>query len=274
MSLALPQASSAPVRALLDKCRALTQAPCALAFSGGADSALLLYLLVACAQDKTQVLPLTATTPLQSQSDLKAAQALCARLGLTLQQVPINPLPKMAHNPPTRCYQCKRHLMQSLITHAKAQGCQVLVDGTNGDDIHCYRPGLQALQELKVISPLAQAQITKAQVRALLDEVGLQAFNRPSVPCLATRFAYGMELNANLIAAVGKAERQLQALGFTQLRLRVHPGSVARLEVPIAELNAVLTHRLEIIALIKATGLNYVTLDVEGLRSGSMDELL
>ncbi len=272
----LPQSKpvSPNVTALMELCRTLTQQRCALAFSGGSDSTLLLHLLAACAPHTQQVIPLLAKTALLPPEDESAARALCVRLGISLHCVKADPLPVISHNPQTRCYHCKRLLFTALQQRAQALGCSVLIDGTNADDLKVYRPGLKALQELQILSPLAQCGITKAQVRALLTELGLQAWNRPAAPCLATRFAYGMELNASAIAAVGKAEAALKALGFSQLRLRVHPGSVARLEVPLAELASAAAQATTISALVKAAGLNYVTLDLQGLRSGSMDELL
>ncbi len=260
---------------LTDFLSELSMQNCALACSGGTDSTLLLYLLSkACRAHQTKLFAMFARTELQTHTDLENAQAHCAALGVDLTLVQVHSLDAVAHNPPNRCYLCKKELFTQFRALATAEDCPQLIDGTNADDLHNFRPGLQALAELSVISPLAQCGIKKSQVRALLAQYGLSAAAQPSSACLATRFAYGMELNADKLQRVGKAEEELHALGFYNVRVRVHPGSIVRLELDQSALARALTMSAKIIDIVKAAGFNYVTLDLQGFRSGSMDELL
>lgn len=149
----------------------------------------------------------------------------------------------------------------------------MIMDGTNEDDLHVYRPGLRALKELGIISPLAEEKVTKAEVRELAEEYGLSVASKPAMPCLATRFPYGTDLTYEKLEKVEKGEAFIRKLGLYNLRLRVH-GGIARVEVDEQEIAKILQHREEIVRYLRQLGYSYITLDLEGFRSGSMDEVL
>lgn len=163
--------------------------------------------------------------------------------------------------------------MSALQDYSKTVGCVQLFDGTNADDLKQFRPGLKALQELQVISPLAKADITKAQVRAFLQDLGLKVAHKPSSPCLATRFPYDTALKVEQLQAIGQAEAQLHELGFYNVRVRAHPQEhLLRLEVDPQTFPLVLKQREEILAILQTiSGYQFFSLDLEGFRSGSMD---
>ena len=260
---------------LYDFIKKVAQVDCALAFSGGVDSSLLLRLLSsACAQEHSRLIAIFAKTSLHTRDDLNSAREQCQQLLVPLIEMEVPDLQAIADNPPNRCYLCKRALLGALRTAAAEQGCEQLIDGTNADDLKSYRPGLQALQELSVLSPLALCGITKNQVRQLATELGVQAVQRPSSPCIATRFYYGAHLSKQEVERVAQAEQSLHALGYYNVRLRVHPGSLARLELDRCDLSRAVSMADELITIVQSAGYQYVTLDLQGFRSGSMDELL
>lgn len=249
----------------------------ALAFSGGTDSSLLLALLQKqCQQYGGEVIAIMASTTLQPKQELTEAQDFCQQLGVPMQLIRVDELPLIKDNPIQRCYLCKKALMSALQDYSHTVGCTKLFDGTNADDLKQFRPGLKALQELQVLSPLAKADITKAQVRALLQELGLRVAHKPSSPCLATRFPYGTPLKVEQLQAIGQAEEQLHALGFYNVRLRAHPqDKLLRLEVDPQTFPLVVKQREEILEIMQAvSGYQFFSLDLEGFRSGSMDQAL
>ena len=249
--------------------------PLAVAFSGGVDSS---YLLAA-AKDALggRVLALTADSPLIPRAELEEARALCETLGVRQLVIPIEALaiPEVAKNPPERCYLCKRALFGALIRAAGEQGFQTLAEGSNLDDLSDYRPGLAAIAELGVRSPLREAGLTKAEIRALSKARGLSGWDKPSMACLASRIPYGDALTRETLAAVEQAEAALHALGFVQCRVRAH-GSLARIELPPESLARLADDALrrEIAARVRAAGFAYVSLDLEGYRMGSLNETL
>ena len=251
----------------------------ALAFSGGVDSSLLLVLLGL--RRKHGTLPhgmvaLTVNTTLHPQHELKEAQDLAQSFNLPLEVLELDELPVIAHNPVNRCYLCKKALMGKLQARAAELGCGVVIDGTNADDLTQYRPGLQALKELGIKSPLAEAGLSKEQVRALLQELGLEIAHKPSNACLATRFPYGTELKVEALTAVGKAEEALHALGFRNVRVRAYPEArLIRLEVDPDALSRAIEYRNFILPILQAIpGYDHYTLDLEGFASGSMDKAI
>ena len=173
-------------------------------------------------------------------------------------------------NPVDRCYLCKKCLFQKLIGKAEALGARTVLDGTNADDLKVYRPGIRALHELGVISPLAELGITKAEVRQLAAEYGVSVSGRPSTPCMATRFPYGTELDYDRIRLVDEGETWLRDQGFYNVRLRVH-GRIARIEVDPESMPALVAMREDVLRKMAGCGFDYVTLDLAGFRSGSMD---
>ncbi len=247
----------------------------AVAFSGGVDSALLLRA----ARDALgeRCLALTAVMEAVPERDLVDAPALAAALGV--RHIEVRPdvlsLPEFVNNPPDRCYHCKKRIFSLLGATAAAEGMAVLAEGSNLDDLGDYRPGLRAIEELHVASPLREAGLTKAEIRAISHELGLPGWNKPSCACLASRFAYGEHIDAERLRAVDEAEQLLRSLGFGQLRVRVH-GKLARIELGREELRHMLDPGIAeyVTAQLRRLGFTYVTMDLEGFRSGSMNEML
>ena len=181
--------------------------------------------------------------------------------------------PRYARNDPQRCYFCKTNVYECLVAHAREQGIATILDGTNADDLGDHRPGLRAAREQGVRSPLQECGIGKDEIRAWARELGLPNWNRPANACLSSRIPYGSEVTAAKLAQVEAAEAVLAAEGFRQFRVR-HHGEVARLEVDRDELPAALAKSELLTARIRETGFLYVTLDLAGFRSGSMNDAL
>lgn len=244
-----------------------------VAFSGGVDSSLLLGLACAAARDMgTEVWAVTFDTVLHPAADAQLAARVAGETGarhviLTLDELSI---PGLKNNPVDRCYRCKKGLFEKLLAFAAEKGAPVVLEGSNEDDLKAYRPGLRAVKELGVKSPLADCGITKEEVRLLAADMGISVVQRPSTPCLATRLPYGEPLNLSLLARIDEAEQRLRSSGFRNVRVRAH-GDLLRLEVGEEELSAVLAHRQEVMEILRQVGCPYLTLDLEGFRSGSMD---
>jgi uncharacterized protein len=180
--------------------------------------------------------------------------------------------PNFRSNPTQRCYHCKSELYRQLAAVSRRVGALSILDGTIADDLADFRPGRRAADEMGVRSPLAELGFTKADVRAAAAHLGLVAHDKPASPCLASRIPYGVEITPENLSMVERGEALLRSLGLTDLRLR-HHGDTARIEVPLAEL-ARLTEpgtRARVVAGLKALGYRYVTLDLEGFRSGSLN---
>lgn len=246
----------------------------AVAFSGGVDSTFLLYA----AQDTLgdNALAVTAVTAALPQRERQGTEAICAQLGVRRLVYPLDVLilPAFATNPPDRCYHCKKALFTGMLTLAAEAGFPVLVDGSNVDDTGDYRPGMRALQELGIQSPLLAAGLTKADIRALSHRFHLPTWNQSSAACLASRIPYGEAITGEKLALVERAEQFLSGLGLTQLRVRLHGGNLARIEVAPEEFDVVLTHRTEIVQALTQLGCAYVTVDLAGYRMGSLNETL
>ena len=155
--------------------------------------------------------------------------------------------------------------------YAESQGISVIMEGTNEDDLHVYRPGLRAIKELGVLSPLAEAGFTKAEVRKLAEELGVSVASRPSTPCLATRLPYGTEIKTEELERIALGEEYLKDCGFSVVRIRLH-GEICRIEIPKADFGKFMEKSQEITEALQKMGFQYITLDVQGFRSGSMDE--
>ncbi len=245
----------------------------AVAFSGGVDSCLLLKL--ACmAADKAgrKVYALTMQTRLHPGGEIEEAKRVCDEIGAVHIVIAVDELKEagIMNNPVNRCYLCKRHLFLKMKERAAELGINAILEGTNEDDLHVYRPGIQALRELQIISPLAEAGMTKAEVRKMAGEYSLAAASKPSTPCLATRFPYGTELTYAKMEQVDKGEAFLKTFGLHNVRIRVH-GGIARIEIDTSAFSEFLVHKEEITGYLKKLGFVYITLDLEGFRSGSMD---
>lgn len=241
-----------------------------VAFSGGVDSA---YLVKACVDAGLTVRAVTFETMLHPHGDLVQASTLAKTIGAEHTCIKVDELsdPRILKNPKERCYYCKSLLFQTLKSWATAHGIDVVLDGTNADDLKEYRPGLRALQELGILSPLAKNGLTKADIRALSAELGLQTADKPSAPCLATRLPYDTIITRELLDRIDRGEALLKQFGFYNLRLRCH-GTLARIEVDEPYFAKILTHRTEIIAGLQALGFVEITLDLKGFRSGSYDQ--
>ena len=221
----------------------------ALGFSGGADSS---YLLYAGVQAGADIHPYYIKTAFQPQFELDDAERLCAQLGVPLTVLELDVLKNEAvtANPPDRCYYCKTALFGALSARALADGYTLLLDGTNASDDAGDRPGMRALKELHVCSPLRECGLTKAEIRRLSREAGLFTWDKPAYACLATRIPSGDAITAEKLLATERAEAFLFSLGLTDFRVRNYHGA-ARLQFPEAQLNAVLAHRAEILQELK-----------------------
>ena len=250
---------------LLEKCM-----PLAVAFSGGVDSTYLLHEAVKAGKEK--VTALIMKTPSVPERELDEAVAFCKSRGISFFVLPADPfsVEGFRENGRDRCYICKHFLFSALLEKAKEEGIPFVADGTNADDRKEFRPGLRALKELDIRSPLAEAGLTKKEIRELSEKEGLPTWNKPSFSCLATRFPYGEELTVEKLRRTEAAENLLAELGFTQRRVRVH-GNLARIEVLPAEIPLLLERRDMISSRLEELGFLYTTVDLKGFRSGSMD---
>jgi pyridinium-3,5-biscarboxylic acid mononucleotide sulfurtransferase len=246
----------------------------AIAYSGGVDSTFLVWLVAM--HLGRQALVMLAVSPLVSAREREEAQRLAQQLGFAVEEIQVD-LPSddsIWANPPNRCYGCKKRLFSELLRRAQELNYPRLVDGTNADDLQTYRPGLQALRELNVMSPLALAGLTKAEIRELSRLVGLSTWNKPSMACLATRIPYGTRITGDLLARIEQAEGFILSLGCSQVRVRVH-GQLARIEVHPEDFPRLLeaNRRDQILERFRQLGFVCVSLDLAGYSSGSMDLL-
>ncbi len=244
-----------------------------IAFSGGVDSSLILKAAVdAAGKTGKKVYAVTFDSRLHPSCDLEIASRVAKELGGIHCVISVDELEQeeIRNNPVNRCYLCKKHLFQSLKEYAKDQGASYVLDGTNEDDMHVYRPGIKALKELGIESPLAKLHITKAEVKELAANYGISVASRPSSPCMATRIPYNTKIDYDILERIGKGEEFLKSVIKGNVRLRLH-GDVVRLETDREAMNEVLEKQNEIISKLKNLGFIYITLDLEGFRSGSMD---
>ena len=245
----------------------------AVALSGGVDSAL---LLAACSRAGVQAAAITAFTPLQPQFERQDARRAAQEAGCGLYVLQPEPLalPEFCANDSRRCYYCKQLVFGAIKAKAQELGCGSLLDGANADDAGDYRPGMQAADELGFISPLLACGFTKQEVRELARRYGLAAADKPAYACLASRIAYGEIITPARLTMVEQAEDALRKLGLKDLRVRCH-GNLARIEINRQQIaQAADELRQQIIAAVRGAGFAYVTLDLEGFASGSMNRLL
>lgn len=247
----------------------------AVAFSGGVDSTFLLRV----AQDVLgdHVLAVTASSCSFPERELREAQAFCQSRGIRhivckSEELDIE---GFRQNPKNRCYLCKHELFEKIWAIAREHGLAHVAEGSNTDDNGDYRPGLIAVKELGVKSPLREAELSKAEIRELSRELGLPTWDKQSFACLSSRFVYGETISEEKLSMVDKAEQLLLDLGFHQVRVRIH-GTIARVEILPGEFALILRDevRLKIFDTLKKLGFTYVTLDLGGYRMGSMNEVL
>ncbi len=244
-----------------------------VAFSAGVDST----FVAAVAADVLgeRALAVTGVSPSIPASEVEEAKALAAQIGSRLVLLDTSEMdrPGYVENSPQRCYHCKTELYSLLEEMAVADGYAFVADGCNMDDLGDHRPGRVAASEHRVRSPLIEAEMTKAEIRALSKERGLPTWDKPAMACLSSRIPYGTPVTVEALDQIGAAEAFLRGLGIRQLRVR-HHGEVARIEVEAADMAAVVEHRERIVRRLKNLGYQYVTIDLAGFRSGSMNETL
>ena len=258
------------LEAIMDE---LTDQDMALSFSGGVDSSLLLKMAADRAAKKgTKVWAVTFNSLLHPSCDLENARKVAGELGgiHVILEIDELEMEEIRSNPVNRCYLCKRNLFRTLMAFAKEKGVEVLAEGTNEDDLHVYRPGIQAVRELGIRSPLAEAGLTKEEVRRLAAACGISAASRPSTPCMATRLPYGVRLDYEILKKIEAGEEILRRMIGGNVRLRLH-GQVVRIETDPERFSLALEKREEVVRQLKELGFVYITLDLEGFRSGSMD---
>jgi uncharacterized protein len=245
-----------------------------VAFSGGVDSSLALAV-VGRTLAKDRVLAVTSNNETYLPSELGQAEAFARSLGVEYLVVNTRELddPNYAKNPTNRCYFCKSTLYSDLAKIAEEKGYACVVDGANKDDEGDYRPGRKAAKELGVVSPLAMVGLGKAEVRELAKFLDLPTWDKPALACLSSRFPYGQEITPEKLAQVARAEEFMRSRGYRQVRVR-HHGEIARLEVGPDELERAFEEREEISTELKAAGFLYVTLDLGGYKSGSLNAVL
>ena len=250
--------------------------PLAVGYSGGVDSSFLLWAAVK-ELGAERVLAITAVSPVFPQGEIQEAQQIAKEIGVqwVALDTDVLQLPEFQSNSPERCYFCKIHIFRQVKEYAATQGYPHVADGSNADDPGDHRPGLRALKELGIRSPLMEAGLTKVDIRKLSKEAGLPSWDRPSRACLASRIPYGSEITVEKLARVGKAEEYLLAQGIRQVRVRDHY-PVARIEVDADDVPVVLYDgvRDDIVYKLKELGYLYVTLDLAGFRSGSMNAMI
>ena len=243
-----------------------------VAYSGGVDSSYLAAVASEALGDRA--LCVTAVSPSLARRELDAAKALARRFGWNHRTIGTHEVGReeYARNESDRCYWCKTELFDVLSPIAARRDGMILV-GTNLDDLGDYRPGLQAATERGVRAPLVEVGLAKADVRSLSARRGLPTADKPASPCLSSRIAYGVRVTPERLRRIDRAEDFLLSLGFTVVRVRDH-GELARIEVPVEDIDAALAQRAEIAAHLRGLGWRYVTIDLEGFRSGSLNEVL
>lgn len=244
-----------------------------VAYSGGIDSTLLTFAAHAVLGDRCRAV--LASSDTYPERECIAARSLAAHLGFRLLEVETSELadPSFSANTPDRCYHCKTELFGLLVRVANVEGLSYVADGGNADDLSDHRPGRRAAAELGILSPLAEVGLTKVEIRELARELGLPNWDKPSMACLASRFPYGQAITDDGLARVAAAEDALVALGLGQFRVRAH-GDVARIEVATPELDTAWMLRTQISDAVRGAGFAYAAVDLEGYRSGSMNETL
>jgi len=245
----------------------------AVAYSGGLDSSFL--LTVAHEVLPGNVLAITIVSDAQPSIDSESASEYAKKLGVEhrIEEVNVCSIPEFVENSSQRCYFCKREDFSMMLQVAAKEGFSVLLDGSTVDDVSDYRPGMVAARELGVLSPLLEVGFSKQEIRDAAKALGMPQWQKPASPCLASRVPYGTRITPEMLRQIQESEAVLHQMGLHEVRVR-HHGTVARLEVSRKEFSVVLAHADEIVRRLKALGFSYVALDIEGFRSGSLNEVL
>ncbi|MGE5632661.1 MAG: ATP-dependent sacrificial sulfur transferase LarE [Caulobacteraceae bacterium] len=241
-----------------------------VAFSGGVDSTFLLKVAGEVLGEK--VLAVTASSETYPVRELEESKKLAQEMGI--KHIVINTseleIEGFADNPPDRCYYCKHELFSKLLDIAKQEGINYVLDGSNFDDRNDHRPGMKAARELGIRSPLKEAELTKEEIRTLSRQYNLETWDKPSFACLSSRFPYGTKITPDKLLTVGEAENYLRELGFKELRVR-HHGDIARIEISEQSFPELIKHASKVVEKLKSLGFLYVTMDLGGYKSGSMN---
>jgi len=246
---------------------------CAIAYSGGVDSSFL--ITIAYQELGDRALAVTATSSTYPKRELKEAELYAHKLGIPHIVIHSEELDidGFAENTPDRCYYCKKELFRKIQQIAKDHHLAYVLDGSNADDTKDYRPGAKAKEELRIRSPLQDVGLTKQEIRELSKSLHLYTAEKPPLACLASRFPYGTTITDERLKKIEAAEEFLLSLGFRHCRVRYHD-SIARIEVPQKDFQTILKNAKEIVKRFKGLGFIYVTLDIEGYRTGSLNEVL
>ena len=245
----------------------------AIAYSGGVDST----FLVNVAHDVLgkNAIAITATSSTYPKRELEQAKKLAKQIGI--RHIIINSeeteIDEFSKNPINRCYYCKKELFTKIKQIVNKENINYILDGSNIDDTYDYRPGTKALKRLGIISPLKDVGLTKQEIKELSQSMDLETWDKPAFACLASRFPYGIEITKDRLKQVERAETLLQSLGIKQFRVRYH-NEIARIEVSKNDFQLILKHSDNIVKEFKELGFKYITLDIEGYRTGSMNEVL
>ncbi|BBO33665.1 ATP-dependent sacrificial sulfur transferase LarE [Lacipirellula parvula] len=249
---------------------------CIVAYSGGVDSAVVAYAAHAALGDGA--LAITGSSASLASGELDGAIRIAQAIGIQHETLATDELadPQYLRNAPDRCFHCKTELYSKLEQEATRRGIEFILNGANVDDLGDFRPGMKAASQHRVRSPLADCGLDKNAVRALAKHWGIEIWDKPATPCLSSRLAYGVAVSPERLSMIDQAEAALRTLGFGNLRVRLHENDLARLELSLADLARMADAQLrsDVAAELRRIGFRYVTLDLEGFRSGSFQQLV
>lgn len=245
-----------------------------VAYSGGVDSTLLLKMAID-TLGKSNVIAIIAQSPTYPEREKIEAINFCKEEGVTYLLIQSDEMEdeKFVANDAKRCYYCKRHLYEEAKKISKKYDIEHIIEGSNWDDLYDYRPGRKAIEEMGIKSPLLEAKLTKEEIRVLSKNLGLKTYSKPSKACLASRVPYGTTITESILKMVEKAEEAIEKYDIRQTRVRYH-NNIARIEVFAEDFEKIISNREAIVKDLKGLGFHYVTLDLLGYRTGSMNEIL